>query len=199
MGISDLIAPKKQVVISDGIKSVKLDVSVEETHTGESDVTEYAVEEGSNISDNSRPKPRELTIHGFVTSAPLSLDAYTTVPGLKPLRGKNVWEKLDGWRRTGERLRVETSFFRYTNLVLKSITVPRNAKNSDGVEFNLVFRQVFTASTKLVAKPVRSRNVPGQGLGKKITEGADPSLDAGGKGVLESASDAVGGFVNRLL
>lgn len=186
MAISDFIAPPLRVSISDGIETVYLDVSVEEQHTGDNDVTSFPVEEGPNISDNSRPKPREFSIHGFVTSAPLSLDAYSTIPALKVFRGKKVWEKLDRWRRNGTRLRVITSFFTYVDVVLKTVPVLRNVNNSDGIEVNLQFLQVFTAATKLVSKPSRLTKQSKSTLGKKITGIPDPGVESNGQGLLEA-------------
>jgi hypothetical protein len=186
MAIEDLIFPKRRVSFTDGIKIVELDVSADELHNAENDVSEYPVEEGSSISDNSRPKPRTLSISGFVTSAPLSNAAYTTAPGLKKLRGKTAWSQLDIWRKAGTRLTVRTTFYAYVDVIIQSIAVPRNVKNSNGVELTISLRQVFTTASKTVAKPVRGQKPQKTNVGKKSTKPATDSQDAEGRGFLDS-------------
>lgn len=198
MPATDLLLPKKQVtLIDDDGNSVKLDASVDEQHTGESDVTDFPVEEGANTSDNSRPKPRTFTIHGFVTSAPLNgLDAYVTAPGLKELRGKRVWDRLDRWRRSGARLVVRTSFYTYIDVVLTSIGVPRNVRNSDGAELLLSFKQVFTSSSKTVAKPVRTQKAQSTSLGKKVNKAPPAPVAEAGETTLLAISNGIGGALD---
>lgn len=55
------------------IGSIWIDVSISERHALSADVTEHPVEQGSAIADHIRPKPRELTIEGFVTNHPTEM------------------------------------------------------------------------------------------------------------------------------
>lgn len=50
---------------------VRFDILKVETHEAPTDVTEYPVEEGSDISDNARPGVKKLQIEGFVSNKPL--------------------------------------------------------------------------------------------------------------------------------
>ncbi len=59
-----------------------LDVSISETHSLESEITQHPVEVGIDITDNIRNKPRPLRIDGVVTDTPSGLDALLVVPGL---------------------------------------------------------------------------------------------------------------------
>ncbi len=52
-----------------------LDVSLTESHSFETEVTDYPVESGGSISDNIRPKPLKVTIEGIVTNTPLTSNA----------------------------------------------------------------------------------------------------------------------------
>lgn len=175
--LSDLIVPRKKVQVSDGNEIIELDVSIEETHEGASDVTDYPVELGPNIADNSRPRPRMLSIHGAVTGTPIDIGAaYATPPAVKAQRGKVAWTTLDKWRRQGDRLYVTTSFFGYVDMVITSITVPRNSQNTDGVEFTLAFKQVFTVKSRTVDKPKRAEKKPATNNGKKGTEKTNEAL-----------------------
>ena len=50
---------------------VQLDVYDSETHGMPTEVTEFPVEDGPDISDNVRRKPKTLTIEGYVSDTPL--------------------------------------------------------------------------------------------------------------------------------
>ena len=52
-----------------------IDCSISENHTFDSDVTDYPVESGSNISDNIRPLPLVVEIEGVVSNTPIGLIA----------------------------------------------------------------------------------------------------------------------------
>lgn len=192
--LSDLISPRKKVLISDGAgAAVELDVSIEETHEGASDVTDYPVEQGPNIADNSRPKPRTLTIHAAVTGTPIDIGpSYAMPPAIKAQRGKKAWTQLDTWRQVGQRLSVTTTFFGYVDLVITSITVPRSAQNTDGVEFTISFKQVFTVKSKTVAKPTRKTNKPVEKNGSKSTKNASKTVGDKSASTAKDISDGVG-------
>ena len=90
MALQDLnpFAGRKKVKLVEGAltvlgDSVEFDASKDEDHTGENEVTDFPVEEGANITDHSRPKPRTLQIHAFVTGTPMSLLNIATPPGFK--------------------------------------------------------------------------------------------------------------------
>jgi hypothetical protein len=55
------------------IGDIWIDVSVEESHEAEAEVSEHPVEIGANIADHIRPLPRVITIEGIVTNHPLEL------------------------------------------------------------------------------------------------------------------------------
>ena len=53
------------------VDTVQLDVYDKETHGMPTEVTDFPVEDGPNISDNVRRKPKTLTIEGYVSDTPL--------------------------------------------------------------------------------------------------------------------------------
>lgn len=179
-GISDLITPRKRVTFSVdttgfvfGTASVQLDASIDETHSAESEITDYPVEEGSNVSDNSRPKPARLTIRGVVTGTPMDITAIALPPSVKASRGTDAWEKLNQWRFQGKRLRVTTTLKTYRAMVIQSISVNRNAKNSDGVEMDISMQEVFTVSAQTAVK--RAEKEPQKNKAEQSTSEANPA------------------------
>ncbi len=198
MSLSDLnpFAGRQRVKLFDGgVTTVEFDASKDETHTGESDVTEFPVEEGSDVTDNSRPKPRTLSIHAFVTGSPISLTNLVTPPSLKASRGRDAWNQLDAWRKSGERLEVRTTLDGYKNMVITRLSIPRNSGNSDGIEFTLDMKQVVTTASKTTAKPVREQKQQSVDTGKKPTKALDPAKQEQADGLIKSFKTLVTGKI----
>ncbi len=198
--LADLIAPKKKVTVAEQLvagnaasvsgDSVTFDCSAQEDHTGDNDVTDFPVEQGANISDHSRPNPDSVTIRALVTGTPFDLLAIAQPPALKARRGKDAWDKLHKWRREGKRVVLITSIKAYSDMVIRSISTPRNARNADGVEFTISFRQIRTANSLTVDKPSRPENPPKTDVGPKPTAAANPAQSTNGS-FLKLLSDGV--------
>jgi len=50
---------------------VRFDVITTETHESIMAITEHPVEEGTDVVDNARPKPKKLSIEGFISNKPI--------------------------------------------------------------------------------------------------------------------------------
>lgn len=166
MATVDLLKRRKRVTVSSDSQTLTLDASLEETHVGESEITDYPVEEGSNISDNSRPKPAQLTLHAFVSNWPLETP-FVQSPTASSSRGRAAWQALNDFRIFGEPLTVRTTLALYTDMLIQSISAPRTAENTNGLEFTLTLKQIFTASSKRVPIPKRTSHVAKVNAGSK--------------------------------
>lgn len=60
---------------------VNSDLTLSETHTNEAQVTEHAVEEGTDISDNVRQLPQVYEAEVYVTNTPIALVRGFSAPG----------------------------------------------------------------------------------------------------------------------
>lgn len=187
------LASRKKVRLEElSGKNVQFDASKDEDHEGENEVTDFPVEEGANVSDHSRPKPRTISIHAFVTGTPVSVENIASPPSTKATRGRDAWTQLDLWRRQGTRLTAITSLFKYVSVVITKVSVPRNAQNSDGIEFTVNLKEIFTVSSKLVPKPTRTTKPEGSNIGPKPTKKADPPTEVKTGGFWKEISNAVG-------
>jgi hypothetical protein len=63
------LAQPRHVEIGD----IWIDVSVQESHEAEAEVSEHPVEAGADIADHIRPLPRVITIEGIVTNHPIEV------------------------------------------------------------------------------------------------------------------------------
>jgi hypothetical protein len=149
------------------------------------------VEDGTNISDHSRPDPDQVTLSCFVSNTPLSADQQriadqqtadspdlvnasgsTSIMEL-PDRGRRVFDALKKMRDTGALITVVTTLKTYgaladEGMMITSLNVSRNAGNYNGLEFNLTLKQVRIVHNRATAlKPNKDKRAR-----KKESKGA---------------------------
>lgn len=159
------------------INDFLIDCSLNETHTFESQVTEYPVESGSNITDNIRPMPITIEMECLVSNSPIGLMATfrntitspdNEFPPTKP--SEDAYEMLQRIRSKREPVTIRTSLRTYTKMALKSLTIPRSGKSGDDLRFTATFQQIDSVENK---RSIRVSTPNGNGK-KKIAKGADP-------------------------
>lgn len=179
------------------IDSITIDACTDETHNLTSTVTDHPVEEGPNISDHSRPDPDQVTLACFISNTPLSIDqqnlanqdaggqpAQTTSGGATqitevPNRAHQVFLKLKKLRDEGTLIEVVTTLKTYgllatEGMMITSISIPRNSKNYDGLEFSVTLKQVRIVRNRQTSVQSSDRRVPPkQHKGAKTPEPAE--------------------------
>ncbi len=118
-GISQL-ATKAQIGL------IQLDASIDETHKFESLVPEYPVEDGTVISDTVINRPDALDIRGVVAAT----------------NADDAFKSLLTIRDSKQVITVITSAKVYSNMIMKSLTVPRNKSTGDSLIFTASFQEV---------------------------------------------------------
>lgn len=122
-----------------------IDVALSEEHTFESEVTEYPVEKGADITDNIRPKPIQITMEGLVSNSafnPLIVSARTSIDQSVD----DAYAKLMKIRDERETVTIRTSLRTYTNMAMKNLVIPRQPGQSDALRFSASFVQVEIVS-----------------------------------------------------
>lgn len=135
---------------------IEMDASLEELHTATVEVTSHPVENGADISDHIRRKPRSIRITGIVTNHPVTLFAFarTSISGT---RAEQFFEALEKVMDAGTLISVFTTLRQYDNMVITEITVPRNAEKGNVVEATITFREIIIVNTEtLAAVPVEA-------------------------------------------
>lgn len=190
---------QRAVVITKIGDLVEIDACLEESHSLANTVTDHPVEEGSNISDHSRPNPDVVTLRCFVSNTPLSSTqvrrsvrsgdvsfetsaAAEAAPSPSDItgRGQNAYLKLKKMRDDGQLVDVVTSLRTYSTsdtegMMIESLTIPRTRDNFDGLEFSMTLKQVRivrnrqTTQQKQKDKQTRKKQTTGQ----KIPENVD--------------------------
>lgn len=134
-------AAEKYVLIDDFL----IDCSLRETHTFDSEVTDYPVESGSSITDNIRPRPITVEIEALVTNTPIGLMVENRIfegdsdkqPVIK------IYDRLQRIRDNRKPVTISTSLRTYDNMAMKGLTIPRG-EHQDAMTFTVSFQQIQT-------------------------------------------------------
>lgn len=184
------VIPRPGKISSDDT-SIVMDAVRTETHDLANTITDHPVEEGDNVSDHSRPEPDRVTMTCILTNTPLSTSDQTqkirrgeyTISSVGQERGAigdtegvamASWKKLKDLRTKGTLVTVATTLGDYTTMGIVSISVPRAAKNYDGLEFTIVFKKVRIVKNKLT-QSVKSTDPASQ---RKKKAGAQATKEA---------------------
>lgn len=149
------------MVIIDGFT---IDASLEETHTHDSEVTEYPIEDGSTIADNVRPNPIEFEVTGLVSDTPIgsiadlrTRDTTSTTGALGYLPSERTLSKLRAIRAAREPVTVETEILTYDDMILEKLEVPRDRETGFALKFKAKFKQIIVAVNKRTLVRVATR------------------------------------------
>lgn len=153
------------------VDSIQIDVSPSQQHSGDVDVTEHPVEQGSDISDNARPKQKQLTFEGFFTDTPIPGRDPSRIGQLQEGRSANAYQVLAGLRDSGSLVSVVTGLKTYQNMVITALTVPIDARTGDALRFSISFRAIRIVESQVDVHPATPR-------GKKKDKGTKPTTPA---------------------
>jgi hypothetical protein len=159
------------------IDGYQIDASLTETHDREADVTSYPVEQGVDVADNVRALPIEIEIEGIVSDSPIGSVAQNRDPNSTP--SKDALAKLDAIWEAREPITIATSLKRYANMVMTSLSIPRDKDSGRALKFKAHFKQVIIVTNQRGAlRTSRPQGQPKQNLGPKPTKnGTDNRID----------------------
>lgn len=136
------------------IANIEVDVCVSESHETDCDITENPVESGAYISDHVQLKPARLTIEGLVSDTPISLFGLSQIGNDN--RARKVYDQLLEIQYTAEPIDIITGLTQYSNMVLKTLTVPRNSETGKTLRFNAVFQEIIIIESSEIAAETTS-------------------------------------------
>lgn len=174
------------------IDALEVDCVVTATHVGEVEVTDHPVEEGADVSDHVRPLPERLTIDGIISNTPLNKTVKRTlnVQGVvletegesalagEPGYAESAYETLRSIKDAGKLISVATPLRVYDDMVLQSLTVPKNNTTGEALRFTAQLKRVRIVASKLTSATV-TKDAKGKGKasgGKKVPKQAPDDL-----------------------
>jgi hypothetical protein len=190
--LTSILGGKTRVQFIQNNKTViTLDASINETHTRESPPTEFPVESGPTVSDHIIVKPFALEITGIISDTPIGglggllqeaatslatklippagISAVTGAMGLiSSLAGSKspsvaAYGQIIQLQQNGQPFDVLTTLYRYPNMWIKSISVPRDAQNGNVLLFTVNLVQLLlvtpqSVNVQIFANPALSAN-----------------------------------------
>lgn len=170
-----LLAGQQKVQLIQGSTVVSIDVSVSEQHSRKATPTEFELENGETVSDHIVLKPFNLELNGVISDTPLSIvqAALTTAGGSigSPLGlvgasvlGVALSAALSGSKKPSVQnflallrlqeqklpVTVVTTLNAYENMFISDISVPRDYKRANSLEFKLSLVQLLLVSPQTV-------------------------------------------------
>lgn len=157
-----------------------LDVSLDESHTFEADVTEFPSETGATLTDNIRPKPIKVSVTGIVSDSPLGSNADNSAsiadlpPGtLSLLRSAQAFEYLKSIWESRDVVDIRTSIGTFDNMAMTSFDIPRSKETTGGLKFTASFQQIQKVSN-LRQQRKRTSTRTGKGRKERGEQAGDP-------------------------
>src|SRR5258708_22204820 len=175
------------------------DVSLSETHQTDVEVTEHHIEQGAVITDHARPKPAVVTLEGLISNTPIKNLIQTG--GALFVKGsagpvEDAYRKLLFLKDNAKLSTIITKLATYKNMLLFSLTVPRDAKIGDTLKFTAIFKEIRQVTLQTIALPPtkQPRGKGKKNLGKKQPAPATPP--AANRSIL---TGAVNMFVKKVV
>ncbi len=158
MGLTDLIFGGKS---NARVGVIEFDASISEIHSDEVEITDHPVEVGSDVSDHIRKLPVTLELNGVVTNNPLVFLAsfFAKSPKKNDLlptqdRVGAAYDELRRIQDNGEQVDVATSLRDYTNMVIQSLSISRDANTGNILDATITLREIIQAKSLSIELPI---------------------------------------------
>ncbi len=146
------------------IDGFPIDAAAREGHTLDTDTMEYPVEDGPDVLDSARPKPRTAQLDGIVSDAPLNiLKIARNESGSPPSEEAiSLLERIYNEKRI---VTIETTLKTYENMQMTGCTIPIEAETGEALKFSCTFQQaLFVSNARAI---VRTASPLGAGTDSK--------------------------------
>ena len=173
--------------------SIDLDVNLDEVHEWTNEVTSNPVELGAPITDHIQPLPDAVKITGVITNSAIS-EAALKAFNNKEDRVFDAFQALLKIKEDRLLVTVYTKYRIYTDMAIKSINIPRDAKIGDSIKFSVDFIHVRIVTTQIVDVPPGISRKLDKKLGTVTQRKTEPQKQGGKKETekMEDASVATG-------
>lgn len=174
------------------IDTLEIDVVLSESHSADADATDHPVEQGVNITDHVRVKPETLTIEGLISNTPIPTAARAEKEQIwgDPGPAETARDTLTRLKNNGDLLTVITKLRTYTNMVITSLSFPRDSKTGNALKFSVTLKNVVVVRSETVK--VNTTYKKKKDLGNQQPKKADEKTR--GKSLLKSGKDALFSF-----
>jgi len=174
--------PNSGTKVFGGIASIDFDATLDELHDWRNEITQNPVETGSPVTDHVIERSDKLKLTGTITNSPLRGEfagQYFGGDNESP-RIQTAFDAIRELFKSRDVVVVYTKHAIYTDMVIESVSIPRNAQIGEEVQFTMELVNVRFVDTQLVKLPPgisAKKDKKAGNLGKK----AEPQKTAGNK------------------
>ena len=177
------------------IGDIVAQVTIEETHHDDVQITDHPVEQGAAITDHAYVLPVEVTIHCAWSNSPSNANiisgligaATGTVKGVQSLitgnsasQVRDVYDKLVKLKALREPFDVYTGKRKYADMLIKSLSSVTDREHEASLHVTVVLRQVILVRTT-------SSSVPAPAARQANAASTKPPVGAGIKALLPTS------------
>lgn len=121
--------------------AVLVDVCISEQHTLTNTLTDHPVENGSNITDHSRPEPRKVTLECVHSNTPLDGADGTD-------RARQMWQRFVDLHESPKLIALDTARDFYPSMGVESVSSSIDAKTANVLKFTVGLKEVRVVENK---------------------------------------------------
>lgn len=158
------------------IDSIVVDVTLNDDVSYKCGISQYAVEDGSFISDHITEQPYDLSLRGLITDYPLNSAESSPVGGN---RVKNAYEELLALKKNKTPFNVVTGLDVYTNVFFTTFDIHRDADTGRALSFEAKFQKItFATPVKVKIQRDKIRSGKKDLTQSDVKKGADQASNA---------------------
>lgn len=161
-----------QVGVPSWLGPLVLDVTLEEEHYLNSNVTDHPIEAGGVIQDHVSMDPRRLVMRGFVTDTPLLLKEIS----IGTVRTTSAYQILEQLWMARTPFSVLSQYRFFDSMVIESLHIPKNSREG-ALRFDAYLKEITLVSSQNATIPASSGTSASGNQSK--TGGGIASLNAG--------------------
>lgn len=206
LGLESLLVKPRR-----GIGPFKAQVTIEEVHTDELEITDQPVEMGARISDHAFKRPAEVVIQCAWSDSPSNIGVFDglvgavtgTIAGVGAFFGgeggtqsRAMYEKLLALQALREPFEVYTGKRAYTNMLVKSIKVTTDKSSESSLMMTCVLRQIIIVTTRTLiigappdAQASPEETAPAEDEGEQQLEEAGTVNESAGQDAIDSGTE----------
>lgn len=164
-----------------GIHSLDFDATLDEVHDWKNEVTQNPVEEGSPVTDHVIEKSDKLRLTGVITNSPLRGEfagQYFGGENESP-RIQTTFDAIRELHKARQSVTVYTKHYVYDDMVIETVSIPRNAQIGEEVQFTLELVHVRFVKTQMVTLPPGISSKKAAKGTPAVSKKAEPQKSAG--------------------
>lgn len=127
-----------------GVGNISFDIILGESHNLRNIVTQYKIEDGSNISDHILNDIRDGSFSGLITN--FSIEA----PGFILNRAQLAYDSLEQLWKAKELVDIYTIYKTYNNVAITNISIVKDTNTGEALIADISFQEVTKVSLQTI-------------------------------------------------